>query len=146
MSKNLNTTAIANAVSTLCKTADAWDATIATLKTLVASVKSKAELREIILVPVAAYYTCTIEKGQRGGKLVGDSAKTAQKRVERIMKDVLGTPAKSEVAIDFEDAIVNAMQKVLKSLETYADYEVDGKKVGAAKALALLVAEAKDRI
>lgn len=142
----LNTTAIANAVTTLCGAADTWDATIAELKTLVVTIKSKAELREIIAKPVAIHYGCTIEQGQRGAKLVGDKAKTGQKRIERIMKDVLGAPEKATVEIDFDDAIVTAMQKVLKSLETYAEYEVDNKKVGAAKALALLVAEAKDRI
>lgn len=145
MSK-LNVNAIATTVAKLCTVADGWDVAIGELKTLVASIKSKSELREIILVPVAAHYGCVIEKGQRGGKLVGDKAKTGQKRVERIMRDVLGAPEKMTVEIDFEDSIVVAMQKVLKSLESYSEYEVDGKKIGSAKALALLVAEAKDRI
>lgn len=146
MSKQINLTAVASTVSALCATMDKWDATIAELKALVASVTSKSELREIIAKPVALHYGCTVEQGQRGAKLVGDKAKTAQKRIERIMKDVLGTPAKAEVEIEFDDAIVKAMKGVLSKLEAYADYEVDGKKIGAAKALALLVAEAKDRI
>jgi hypothetical protein len=146
MTKQINLTAVASTVTALCATMDKWEATIAELKALVASITSKSELRDIIVKPVALHYGCTIEQGQRGAKLVGDKAKTAQKRVERIMKDVLGTTAKAEVEIEFDDKIVKAMQSVLKSLEAYADYEVEGKKVGAAKALALLVAEAKDRI
>lgn len=146
MSKQMNLNAINSAVTALCGLADKWDATIAELKTLVSSVKSKSELREIIAKPVAVHYGCTIEQGQRGAKLVGEKAKTAQKRIERIMKDVLGTPEKASIEVEFDDAIVKQMQKVLQSLETYAEYEVDGKKIGSAKALALLVAEAKDRI
>lgn len=145
MSK-LNATAIATAINTLCGSADTWDATIVELKTLVATIKSKAELREIVLVPVAAYYKCTTKAGQRGTSLVGDNAKTAQKRVERILKDVLGAPARVEIEIDFEDKDVLAMKALLKRLDAYAELQVDGKAVGAAKALALLVAEAKDRI
>lgn len=142
----MNTTAIATAINALCDSADAWDATIVELKALVVGIKSKADLREVVLVPVAAYYKCTTKSGQRGTSLVGDNAKTAQKRVERILKDVLGVPANVEIEIDFEEKDIKAMQAVLKRLEGYAALEVDGKAVGSAKALALLVAEAKDRI
>ena len=145
MSK-LNATAIAAAINTLCGAADSWDATIIELKALVANITSRAELREVVMKPVATYYKCTTKAGQRGTSLVGDNAKTAQKRVERIIKDVLGTAAKVEIEIDFEDKDVLAMKALLKRLEAYAELEVDGKAVGAARALALLVAEEKDRI
>jgi hypothetical protein len=151
----LNMTAIADAIKTLCASLDLWDATIVTLKGLVAGITSRAELREVVVAHVCPLYAgndaekpkCTTKpNGQRGTSLVGENGKTAQKRVERILKDVLGVPAKVEIEIDFEEKDVKAMQAVLKRLEGYATLEVDGKAVGAARALALLVAEAKDRI
>ena len=151
----LNMTAIADAIKTLCASLDLWDATIVTLKGLVAGISSRKDLRELVVAHVIPLYAgsdpsnpkCTAKAGgQRGTSITGENGKTAQKRVERILKDVLGVPAKVEIEIDFEDKDVVAMQKLLTRLEAYAVLEVDGKAVGSAKALALLVATAKDRI
>lgn len=145
MSK-LNATAIANAVTAFCVAHDAESTAVETLKPLVASITSRAELREVVMKPLAVHYGCTLKAGQRGSSLVGDKAKTAQKALERLMGKLLGAPAKVAVEIDFEDKDVLAMKALLARVEEYAKYEVDGKAVGAARALALLVAEAKDRI
>jgi len=142
----VNTTAIANAVTTFCGAYDAQSVAVATLKPLVAGITSRKELREVVLVPLSVHYVCTLKAGERGSTLVGDNAKTAQKALERLLAALLGAPVKAAIEIDFEDQDVKAMQKLLKRLEAYAALEVDGKAVGAARALALLVAEAKDRI
>jgi hypothetical protein len=146
MAKTINTSAVNTAVIALCTANDDVTIKVDALKALVVGVTSRKELREIIIVGVATKYKCTVEAGQRGGKLIGDNAKTAQKQLERIMGQLLGASAKAAVEIEFDDAIVKAMKAVLAKLEVYAAYEVDGKKVGDAKALALLVAETKDRI
>jgi hypothetical protein len=142
----MNTSAIAQAVTAFCGAYDAQAVAVETLKPLVAGIKSRAELREIILVPLAVHYVCTLKPGQRGSSLVGDNAKTAQKALERLMAALLGAPVKAAIEIDFEEKDVLAMKALLKRLEAYAELEVDGKPVGSAKALALLVAQAKDRI
>ena len=142
----MNTTAIATAVTAFCASYDAQAVAVDTLKPLVAGIKSRAELREVVLVPLAVHYVCTTKPGQRGSSLVGDNAKTAQKALERLMAALFGAPVKAAIEIDFADADVKAMQKLLKRVDEYAALEVDGKAVGSAKALALLVATAKDRI
>ena len=106
----MNTNAIAQAVTAFCGAYDAQAVAVATLKPLVAGIKSRAELREVVLEPVAAYYKCTTKAGQRGTSLVGDSAKTAQKALERLMAALLGAPVKAAIEIDFEDKDVLAMK------------------------------------
>jgi hypothetical protein len=148
MSK-INTTAIATAVNAFCVEGDRNEAALVDivhqLKAAVKGITSKQELRDALIVPVAAFYKVTTKSGQRGVTFAV-KCEVGQKRVNRMMKEILGAPEKAEIEIDFKDADVKAMQAMLKRLEVYADMEVDGKKVGAAKALALLVAEAKDRI
>ena len=141
----INTTLIASTVAKYCKTADTLGDIVSELKPLVASIKSKSELHDTLIVPIAAYYGVETKQGQRGITFVVRH-ETAKKYLERLMAELMGKSAKETIEIDFDDKDVESMQAMLKRLEPYADMEVDGKKVGAAKALALLVAEAKDRI
>jgi hypothetical protein len=141
----------ASVLSIVRKSADGHATWTATFPELLKACKgkTKTEARTFLLPFIAEVRGVPTKSGQRGETFANKKEEcTATNAAAQWLTDttnkMFATAAKASVEIEFDAKIVKAMAAVLKSLEVYAEYKVDDKAVGTAKALSLLVAEAKE--